>query len=257
MGCGVAALAGISCDQIGTAIQVLLLLFGIAVLVVVGYASKREKLLRNESIALAILVSPFVWAHFSGANRLAVIKAQMQEFRSVCYGKAFERIHRRAENLKTLVLSPKSNIMGAWEFELFFGKTRPEKWGGMPVVASPPDIDLVGAYEMSYTYLPEERAILDTPTLFRGVRQEIFTPEIIDTLGNEFFLSQVKDFLAYAAKQRGSIQDRTLFGQVGVAHLIRAHQINGSGTGDNRHSAPLLGTGFAEKQFKFPRTHDV
>lgn len=177
MGCGVAALAGLSCDWIAYAILTAYGFLAILVLVLIGKLSDKRNLFRNRIIGTGIILSPFVWGHFSGARELTIIRAQLQEFQEICYENAHETIHRTTQDLKTLVLSPPSNITYAPNRELFFGGIRPDKWAGREIVTSPDTRTGAGVYELRYTHLPIEREIKGTPTVFHGVHIQIFDRE--------------------------------------------------------------------------------
>jgi hypothetical protein len=188
LGCGVAALAGFSCDWIANAVLALYALFAIAILFVVAKFSKPGRLVRNEVIGLAVFVSPFIWAHFKEAERLDLVRAQWQEAQALCYERALERVWRPARNLTVLVVSPPSAIRDVYGTELFYGSSSPDRWTARKTVRNIAHERVDGAYELRYTYLPETREVGGAPVTFRGVHQQVFD------LGNKELIAERINF---------------------------------------------------------------
>ncbi|MFX1677830.1 hypothetical protein PV762_01220 [Mitsuaria sp. CC2] len=119
---------------------------------------------------------------------LAEAQAQHDAMSKVCYESAGEVISRQAPNVSALYFSPRSSVMGAWEFELFYGVGEPRKWGTIDVQSdrSPSREDRVpGAYQVRYTHVPVHRTIGKTVLTFNGVLQEV-----VDLSSNEVIASR-------------------------------------------------------------------
>lgn len=141
----------------------------------------------------------FIAGCASGPTRseLAAFQAAHDAFTEVCYNQAHETIRRSPKQVRDLYLSPPSSVVGAWEFELFFGRTRPRKWAYARILDAPAAKDQIyegGTYELRYTYLPVQREVGAKTLTFHGVRQELIELKTGDLIAERENYIWGKDF---------------------------------------------------------------
>lgn len=133
--------------------------------------------MRINSLALYSLPAFLCGCIGSGpSGRVLAIQKQHDALSELCYQSAGEFIETKAINVNALYFSPRSNVVGDWGFELFYGVNEPKKWGEVIVHTSTPEIKSnrsPGAYEIRYTHIPIERKTRDKVLAFHGVRQEV------------------------------------------------------------------------------------
>jgi len=133
--------------------------------------------MRINSLALSSLTAFLCGCVGSGpSGNVLAIQKQHDALSELCYQSAGEVVETKATNVNALYFSPRSNVVGDWSFELFYGVNEPKKWGAASVHTSTPEINLnrsTGAYEIRYTHIPIERKTGDKVLTFHGVRQEV------------------------------------------------------------------------------------
>lgn len=176
MGCGVAPLVGINCNDINLIWQMIVIAAGFVVLVIVLKKSSRSRVVPNGLIAAVVLTSPFVWTYLSDKREMRVVRAMHDEFSLICYQQSKEEIRSVPTRMSSLILSPPSGVEGEWGFELFFGRTGPKReWAGIPIATSVPERqeDRKGMYELRYTHLPQHRVVSGQEMMVHGVLQQV------------------------------------------------------------------------------------
>ncbi len=139
----------------------------ISVAVWVFYAVRRPWF---RAVFLAAIVAIFVLPRLQSD----IVRHESQvAFERLCYERASEEIIRTSRAVKDLIMLPERGPKGAYEFDLFYGASRPKRWGSS-FVSMESSAKEAGAYEVRHTYLPEMRSIWGTDIVFHGVRIDIY-----------------------------------------------------------------------------------
>jgi hypothetical protein len=93
-------------------------------------------------------------------------------FHALCFENAYERINEKAGPVQALTMIPDRGPQGAYEFDLFYGTSRPTEWNHAPVGSNP--IAGEGSYEVKHTYLPQLYKLYREEVILHGVKIEIF-----------------------------------------------------------------------------------
>lgn len=130
------------------------------------------------TVLVALVVMLVAWWPVSGylqhQREIRIAKQRIKTFNEICHKQAYERITKSVADLKWLVLSPPSMVLGGYGVELFYGGSRPKKWARAKVFENGIQMgDRAGAYELRYTYQPESRVFEGSRVVFHGIKQQV------------------------------------------------------------------------------------